>query len=101
MIFVSGLPKTRSQRLELDGDASTVGTLESLLDVSEQLNEDLLTLTDHQGYMRRREETHRRTLATTANRVMYWTAGESVVLVALSVWQIMFIRSFFETKRRV
>ncbi|KAJ1452002.1 emp24/gp25L/p24 family/GOLD-domain-containing protein [Pelagophyceae sp. CCMP2097] len=90
-----------SQRLELDGDPASEGSLESLLDVSEQLNEDLLTLTDHQGYMRRREETHRATLASTARRVLCWTAAESVVLVALSVWQIMYIRSFFEKKRKM
>ena len=32
--------------------------MDALLDVSEELNEGLLTLTDHQAYMRRREEHH-------------------------------------------
>ena len=88
-----------SQKLESVG--AEEGSLESLLDVSEQLNEGLLTLTDHQAYMRRREDSHRKTLASTKTRVLWWTLAESAVLVLISLWQIFFIRRFFETKRRL
>ena len=80
---------------------AAAGSLDALLDVSEELNEGLLTLTDHQAYMRRREENHRRTLDSTRSRVLYWTCGETLVLVGLSLWQILYIRAFFETKRRL
>ncbi|KAJ8603792.1 hypothetical protein CTAYLR_000195 [Chrysophaeum taylorii] len=77
------------------------GSVSDLLDFSEQLNEGLLTLIDHQAYMRSREETHRRVLKTTKSRVYFWTCAETVVLAALAIWQIVCIRAFFETKRSV
>ena len=75
--------------------------MDALLDVSEELNEGLLTLTDHQAYMRRREEHHAAVLESTRARVLWWTVAETAVLIALSLWQILTVRAFFETKRRV
>jgi len=77
------------------------GSMDALLDVSEELNEGLLTLTDHQAYMRRREEHHAAVLESTRARVLWWTAAETAVLVGLSLWQILTVRAFFETKRRL
>ena len=97
-----GAPKLGMSHLvvaQVHHAADEEGSLDALLDVSEELNEGLLTLTDHQAYMRRREENHQHTLASTRTRVFYWTIGETVVLVALSLWQIFYIRGFFETKR--
>jgi len=98
-----GTPRTVgfAIRTTVKGTADEEGSLDALLDVSEELNEGLLTLTDHQAYMRRREENHRRTLDSTRSRVLYWTVGETLVLLALSAWQILYIRAFFETKRRL
>ena len=64
------------------------GSMDALLDVSEELNEGLLTLTDHQAYMRRREEHHAAVLESTRARVLWWTVAETAVLIALSLWQI-------------
>ena len=96
-----GLPRTVgfAIRTSVHHADNEEGSLDALLDVSEELNEGLLTLTDHQAYMRRREENHQHTLASTRTRVLYWTIGETVVLIALSLWQIFYIRGFFETKR--
>merc|ERR1712216_231286 len=77
------------------------GSMDALLDVSEELNEGLLTLTDHQAYMRRREEHHAAVLESTRARVLWWTVAETAVLIALSLWQILTVRAFFETKRRL
>ena len=77
------------------------GSMDALLDVSEELNEWLLTLTDHQAYMRRREEHHAAVLESTRARVLWWTVAETAVLIALSLWQILTVRAFFETKRRL
>lgn len=98
-----GLPRTIgfAIRTTVHHDEGEAGSLDALLDVSEELNEGLLTLTDHQAYMRRREEHHSRTLDSTKSRVLWWTCGETVVLIALSLWQILYIRAFFETKRRL
>jgi len=82
-------------------DEAGEGSLDALLDVSEELNEGLLTLTDHQAYMRRREEHHDEVLRSTRSRVLWWTVAETVALIALSLWQVLYIRAFFETKRRL
>mmetsp|Transcript_5979 Transcript_5979/g.8467 ORF Transcript_5979/g.8467 Transcript_5979/m.8467 type:complete len:206 (-) Transcript_5979:1423-2040(-) len=82
-------------------NVDNAGSLNELLEVAEQLNEGLLTLTDHQSYMREREETHRKTLTTTKSRIFYWTCIETIVLVLLALWQIISVRHFFEIKRRI
>lgn len=75
------------------------GSLSDLLEFSEQLTEGLLTLTDHQAYMRQREAAHAKVIQNTKARVYWWTICECVVLFALAIWQILYIKSFFETKR--
>lgn len=77
------------------------GSLTELLEVSEQLTEGLLTLTDHQAYMRQREELHRKTLSTTKRRIFWWTCVEVLALILLAIWQVLYIKAFFETKRAV
>jgi hypothetical protein len=32
---------------------------------------------------------------------LWWTVAETAVLIALSLWQILTVRAFFETKRRL
>lgn len=78
-----------------------VGSLNGLLQTSKELNEGLLTLIDHQAYMRQRESSHRKIIQNTKTRVYYWTCAECLVLVGLAIWQILYIRAFFETKRRI
>lgn len=63
--------------------------------------ESLKTMQDHQSYMRRRESDHRAVSEITNERVWKWTIAEGVVLAALSIYQIMYLRSFFETKKRL
>jgi len=58
-------------------------------------------LTDHQSYMSQREDIHKEELDLISGRVMIWTIIEAIVLISLAVWQISYIRSFFETKRRL
>ena len=65
------------------------------------LSEGLELLKDHQSYMNQREDVHKITLDSINMKVMCWTVLEAVILIAMSFWQIMYIRSFFETKRRM
>ena len=59
------------------------------------------TMVDHQSYMRQREEHHRDMTESTNAKVLWWTIGESTVLLILALWQIVYIRKFFEVKRYV
>lgn len=65
------------------------------------LKEGLDFLKDHQSYMNQREDVHKESLESINTKILCWTILEAVILLAMSVWQITYIRSFFETKRRV
>lgn len=78
-------------------DYQFVGLQSELTDLSEGLE----LLKDHQSYMNQREDVHKAAVDSINMKVMCWTVLEAVILVAMSVWQILYIRSFFETKRRM
>ncbi|KAJ1430257.1 emp24/gp25L/p24 family/GOLD-domain-containing protein [Ochromonadaceae sp. CCMP2298] len=65
------------------------------------LSEGLELLKDHQSYMNQREDVHKLSLDSINMKVLCWTVLEAVILISMSLWQIMYIRSFFETKRRM
>ena len=48
-----------------------------------------------------RERQTSETNASTNTRVFWFSVGETVVLLALGVWQIVTLRSFFERRKGV
>ena len=54
-----------------------------------------------QRYMRTRERVHRDTTESTNARVQWWSVFETFVLFAMSLWQIVYLKRFFEVKRVV
>eukprot|EP01111_Echinosteliopsis_oligospora_P012896 TRINITY_DN448_c0_g1_i1.p1 TRINITY_DN448_c0_g1~~TRINITY_DN448_c0_g1_i1.p1 ORF type:complete len:207 (-),score=56.28 TRINITY_DN448_c0_g1_i1:71-691(-) len=66
-----------------------------------QLAEGLSAVQAEQDYMKIREQAHRNTNESTNGRVLWWSVFEAMVLVAMSVWQIYYLRRFFEVKRVV
>lgn len=65
------------------------------------LQHGLDELNDHQAYMSQREDVHKAALDSINFKVLCWTLLESVILIATAIWQISYISSFFETKRRL
>ena len=65
------------------------------------LPQGLDMLADHQEFMRVREAAHAETVASTNDKVMWWSVAEAAALAAMSVWQVLYIRTFFETKRSI
>jgi len=90
---------------ELSPDAApgvaTEENVKSMIQVANELTQGLDMLADHQEFMRVREDTHRQTVARTSDKLMWWSGTEAVVLSAMSIWQILYIRTFFETKRSI
>lgn len=86
-------------RASADGeqDYQFVGLESELAD----LKEGLELLKDHQSYMNQREDVHKDTLESINTKVLCWTILEMVILISMAIWQITYIRSFFETKRRI
>lgn len=66
-----------------------------------ELEQSMNSITDLQKYMRGREKTHRDTTESTKRRVLWWSVFESIVLVSMSIWQVAYLRKFFEVKRIV
>eukprot|EP00164_Ancoracysta_twista_P002866 GFYU01003818.1.p1 GENE.GFYU01003818.1~~GFYU01003818.1.p1 ORF type:complete len:206 (+),score=53.02 GFYU01003818.1:94-711(+) len=63
-----------------------------------KLSDGLHMVQAEQKYMRMRERVHRNTTESTNARVLWWSFFEAVLLVAMSLWQIYYLRRFFEVK---
>jgi len=66
-----------------------------------QLSAELSAVQSEQSYMKMRERAHRNTNESTNSRVVWWSIFEVVMLLAMSAWQIYYLRRFFEVKRIV
>jgi hypothetical protein len=67
----------------------------------EALQQGLDSLKDHHAYMNQRENMHKQSIESINLKVLCWTVLESIMLISMTVWQLGYIRSFFETKRRI
>ncbi|KAK4202220.1 emp24/gp25L/p24 family/GOLD-domain-containing protein [Triangularia verruculosa] len=66
-----------------------------------KLSEMLERVKDEQGYIVVRERTHRNTAESTNSRVKWWNTFVIAIVVAQSVFQVWWLRRFFEVKRVV
>eukprot|EP00455_Lapot_gusevi_P047724 TRINITY_DN64_c0_g1_i2.p1 TRINITY_DN64_c0_g1~~TRINITY_DN64_c0_g1_i2.p1 ORF type:complete len:148 (-),score=44.70 TRINITY_DN64_c0_g1_i2:142-585(-) len=64
------------------------------------LSDGLKSVHDTLNYLKIRERVHRNTNESTNSRVMWWFFFENVVLISMSLWQVYYLRHFFETKRQ-
>ncbi|RWS06598.1 Transferrin-like protein, partial [Dinothrombium tinctorium] len=65
-----------------------------LLDQVEQISKE-------QNYQRYREERFRQTSESTNSRVLWWSLGQTIILLAMGFWQMRHLKSFFEAKKLV
>ena len=66
-----------------------------------QLSELLAQVKDEQTYILIRERTHRNTAESTNARVKWWSVFQIGVLVGEGVFQVWWLKRFFEVKRVV
>ncbi|OCK94545.1 transmembrane emp24 domain-containing protein 2 precursor [Cenococcum geophilum 1.58] len=66
-----------------------------------QLSELVAQVKDEQGYIIVRERTHRNTAESTNARVKWWSIFQLLVLLAEGVFQVWWLKRFFEVKRVV
>jgi len=79
-------------------DGANIADRDSVSQLQEKLRNLQLTVRDVQStqrYLRNREVRHRNTTDSTNSRVLWWSVLEAVVIVALSAFQVYYIRSFF------
>jgi len=66
-----------------------------------QLSDLLSQVKDEQSYIVLRERTHRNTAESTNSRVKWWSMFQMGVLIGQGVFQIWWLKRFFEVKRVV
>ncbi|KAH0504910.1 Transmembrane emp24 domain-containing protein 9 [Microtus ochrogaster] len=66
-----------------------------------QLVEQVEQIQKEQNYQRWREERFRQTSESTNQRVLWWSILQTLILVAIGVWQMRHLKSFFEAKKLV
>lgn len=52
-------------------------------------------------YFQVREERFRQVSDSTNARVLWWSLGQSIVLILMGIWQMRHLKSFFEAKKLV
>ncbi len=71
----------------------------NLLTMSSKLLTGLHTMSDHQEYMRERENKHRILAGLTFHTVMQWTILEAIILILIAFAQVLYLKNFFEQRR--
>ncbi|XP_068596259.1 transmembrane emp24 domain-containing protein 9-like [Brachionichthys hirsutus] len=66
-----------------------------------QLVEQVDQIQKEQDYQRYREERFRQTSESTNQRVLWWSIVQTLILVAIGIWQMRHLKSFFEAKKLV
>lgn len=70
-------------------------------DIVRRLSDVLSQVKDEQSYIVVRERTHRNTAESTNSRVKWWNIFILSVVIGESVFQVWWLRRFFEVKRVV
>ncbi|XP_077995295.1 transmembrane emp24 domain-containing protein 2-like isoform X2 [Glandiceps talaboti] len=82
-------------------DMETEEEHDKLEDMVEELKIGLKGVVQEQAYMALREKIHRSINDNTNSRVVIWSFFESLVLVAMTLGQIYYLKRFFEVRRVV
>ncbi|KAI9483958.1 MAG: COPII-coated vesicle protein [Benjaminiella poitrasii] len=67
----------------------------------QELAESILAVKAEQEYIVARERRHRDTAESTNTRVKWWSVAQIVILFAVCLWQVHYLKHFFEVKRAV
>uniref|UniRef100_M4BWL2 GOLD domain-containing protein n=1 Tax=Hyaloperonospora arabidopsidis (strain Emoy2) TaxID=559515 RepID=M4BWL2_HYAAE len=82
-----------------NADATKIKHVQELEDIVYELSVNLDTVKDTQAYMKAITNHHDQLITSTHSRIMWWTVIELLVLTAVSVAQISFLRRALEVRR--
>ncbi|RUS15407.1 COPII-coated vesicle protein [Endogone sp. FLAS-F59071] len=85
------------KRVEEDA-AEAIDPLEREL---RELADSMSSIKDEQEYIVIRERQHRDTAESTNSRVVWWSLLQTALLIAVCLWQVFYLKRFFENKRVV
>lgn len=96
-IVMFTIEKNQSMKKE-EGEEDSTSKLE---DMTQELSVSMTGVKHEQEYMEVRERIHRAINDNTNSRVVLWAFFESVVLVAMTLGQVYYLKRFFEVRRVV
>ena len=64
-------------------------------------NDYFLLVKSNPFHFQYREERFRQTSESTNQRVLWWSLGQTCILVVMGAWQMRHLKSFFEAKKLV
>ncbi|KAI9361729.1 supernatant protein factor C-terminal domain-containing protein [Pilaira anomala] len=67
----------------------------------EELAESIRAVKAEQEYIVAREKVHRNTAESTNSRVKWWSVFQLILLISVCLWQVHYLKHFFEVKRAV
>ncbi|TYZ65459.1 hypothetical protein PybrP1_005023 [[Pythium] brassicae (nom. inval.)] len=79
-----------------NADAAKIKQVQDLEDLVYDLSVNLDTVKDTQAYMKAIKQYQLQVITSTHSRIMWWTCLEAAVLLALSVWQLAFLKRTLE-----
>eukprot|EP01061_Rhynchopus_euleeides_P009366 TRINITY_DN18531_c0_g1_i1.p1 TRINITY_DN18531_c0_g1~~TRINITY_DN18531_c0_g1_i1.p1 ORF type:complete len:210 (+),score=100.40 TRINITY_DN18531_c0_g1_i1:40-630(+) len=82
-------------------DTAKVEHLDPIEKAVISLSEGLSNLQEEQKHLRAVERLHRETIETTNDRILWWSCCEAVVLVAMGLSQIYYLKRFLERKSSI
>ncbi|KAK8846648.1 hypothetical protein IAR55_005735 [Kwoniella newhampshirensis] len=85
-----------SSKADVQGDLSHVSTLSSKL---RDLNSKVEDIQREQRYLREVEATFRDASEATNSRAIWWSLAQIFVLVGAGVWQMRYLKIYFEDKK--
>eukprot|EP01121_Diplochlamys_sp_Union-15-3_P002065 TRINITY_DN11793_c0_g1_i1.p1 TRINITY_DN11793_c0_g1~~TRINITY_DN11793_c0_g1_i1.p1 ORF type:complete len:200 (-),score=32.50 TRINITY_DN11793_c0_g1_i1:95-694(-) len=75
--------------------------LDPLVHLSRQIVDSLASLQTEQKHSRNRDIAHQNTNELTNSRVLWWSIFEALTLIGASLFQVYYLRRYFEDKRTV
>ncbi|KAI9190070.1 p24 complex component [Blastocladiella emersonii ATCC 22665] len=75
--------------------------VDPVMDVVNELSRDIHAIKEEQQYLVVRERQHRSTAEDINTRVMWWSLFQTAMLVAVCLFQVYYLKHFFEVKRVV
>lgn len=82
----------------MEGHLSAMTVMESS---SSNIHDRLKVVDDYQTHHRLRESTGRRRAEDLNERVLWWSLGQTAVILTIGIGQVLVLRSFFSDKRSV
>ncbi|ESN91307.1 hypothetical protein HELRODRAFT_69964 [Helobdella robusta] len=86
-------------KVDSDGNKDTETTQNKLEEMISELSSKLYGVKHEQEYMEVRERIHRAINDSTNSRVVLWSFFEALVLVAMTLGQVYYLKRFFEVRR--